>query len=139
MDVNAQTRERVGRVAGQRLWKPRKQPGAGLDQHHMGLLGIDGAEVGGKRLAREFRHGSRHLHPGRPTADDNDAQEPAALLGVALKLGALESQEQTAADLRCVVDRLQARRMGGPVVVAEIAVGRPGREHENVVADPAIA
>ncbi len=45
----------------------------------------------------------------------------------------IEGEQQTAADFGSVVDRLQAGRMGGPAVVAEVAMAGPGREHQNVI------
>jgi len=126
-------------MARQRFRKAGQQAWSSLDQQHACLLRIDGAEVGRERLVRQFDHGAGHLDPGRPAADDDDGEEPFALARIGFHLRALEGEQQTAADLRGVVDRLQAGRMGGPVIISKIAVGRSGREHQNVIGNVAAA
>ena len=101
----------------------------------MRLLRIDGAEVSCQRLACQFGDGPGHLDPGRPAADDHDGEEPLALVRIGFHLGEFEGEQQTAADFSGVVDRFQAGRMGGPAVVAEVAMACPGREHQEVIAD----
>ena len=122
----------------QRLRKAWQQAWPGLDQQHARLLGINGAEVGRERLARQFDDGAGHFDPGRPAADDDDGEEPFALARIGFHLRAFEGEQQTAADLRGVIDRLQAGRISGPAIIAEIAMGRSGREHENVIGNVAV-
>ena len=50
-------------------------------------------------------------------------------------LGALEGEQDAAAQIGGVVDRLETRRERRPVVVTEIGVPRAGREHQIVVGD----
>ena len=69
----------------------------------------------------------------RSAPTDHDGEKLFALARIGFHLGSLESEQQTAADFGGIVDRRQAGRMGGPVVVAEIAMARPGREHQNVI------
>jgi hypothetical protein len=137
-DIHADAPKRLLGMARQRLWKALQQARSCLDQQQVRLFRINGAEIGCQRLARQFNNGASHLDPSRPATDDDDGEEPFALARIGLHLRALEGEQQTSAHLRGVVDRLQAGRMGGPAVMAEIAMGRPGREHQNVIGNVAV-
>ncbi len=50
-----------------------------------------------------------------------------------LALGEFEGKQNTATDLGRVLDRLEARSEPGPVVPAEVGVGRAGGDDEEVV------
>ena len=56
-------------------------------------------------------------------------------LGIGFALGALEGQENAAADRRGVLERLEAGREPLPFVMAEIGVPRAGRHHQRVEFD----
>ena len=86
----------------------------GLDQDDAGAARIDGAEVGGKRALRKLGDGAGHLDAGRAAADHHEGQQPSPLLGVGLGLGALEGEQDAAAQIGGVVDRLQTRRERAP-------------------------
>ena len=76
--------------------------------------------------------------PGRAAADDaRTSSTPARRSGSCFPLRGLEGDEDPAPDLGRVLDRLEARRERRPLVVAEVAVPRPGRDDERVVGDRA--
>src|ERR1017187_1834923 len=58
---------------------------------------------------------------------------------LAIALGALESEEEAAADRGGVFDGFEARRDGFPLVVAEVVVSGSGGNDQGVVGDCAIA
>ena len=91
----------------------------------------------GQRLARELGDRAGELDAGRPAADDHEGQQRCALGRVGRALGLLERQQDAAADVDRVLDRLQARRERLPLVVAEIGVARAGGDDQVVVGDRA--
>ena len=68
--------------------------------------------------------------PVGPPPITDEGHQPPPLLRIAFVLGALERQQDATAQIGGVVDGLQARRKGRPVVVPEIGVPRTGREHQ---------
>ena len=56
-----------------------------------------------------------------------------ALFGIGRHLGALEGHEQALADADRIVERLQARREGLPLVVAKVIVAGAGGQHQVIV------
>ena len=97
----------------------------------------DRAEVARDRLAGELGDRAGHLDAGRAAADHDEGQQRLAALLVGLGLGPLEREQHLAAHRGRVVDRLDAGRMRGPVVAAEIGVARAGGEDQPVVGDAA--
>ena len=77
----------------QRRPKGRQQPVARLDQDDARRRGIDVAEIRRQRLAGQLGDGAGHLDAGRSAADDDEIQQPPALLSVGLGLGLLERDE----------------------------------------------
>src|SRR5437763_1449443 len=69
----------------------------------------------------------------RPAAHDHESEQRLAPRLVGLALRPLEGQENPAADFERVLETLQARRPGLPVVVAEVAVLRARRQDQVVV------
>ena len=130
-DFDAQLLERAPRRLRQRGIERRQQPRPGLDQNDAGRARIDRAEIHRQRTLGEFGDGAGHLDAGRPAADDDEIQQPAALVGIGFGFGALERQQNAAAQIGGVVDGLQARRIGCPVV-AEIGVLGAGGDHQIV-------
>ena len=63
--------------------------------------------------------------------------QAARAVGVGFALGDFECFEHLAAHDECVVERLEARRETGPVVVAEIGVRRAGRDDQEIVVERA--
>ena len=116
-------RERAGPLRRARSWRAR----------------IDAAEVGREREASELGDRTGELDARRPCADDDEAQQAFAARGVGLHLGRFERAQDTAADRRRVVDRLQPRSERLPVVVAEIRVRRARRDDEVIERQRAIA
>jgi hypothetical protein len=88
-----------------------------------------------KSVPGQFGDGPGQFHPGRAAADDDEGQQPLPLFGISAVFGLLEGQQQPTPDSGGVVNLLQARRVGFPVVAPEVAVTRAGRQHQIVVTD----
>ncbi len=91
------------------------------------------AVVAVQRVARELGDLARHLDAGRAAADDDERQPRCARLRVVLDLGRLEGREDPRAQVERAGQRLQLRRVLGPVVVAEVRVRRAAGDDELVV------
>ena len=94
-----------------------------LDQEDPRVLRADRAEVAPQRVVRDLAERAGELDAGRAAADDDERHPRPPPLGIGLALGGLERDEDPAADLRRVVDRLEARRERRPLVVPEVASG----------------
>ena len=101
----------------------------------MAVARVDAAELADQRVARQLGEGAGHLDAGRSAADDDEREPRFAGCGVGQALGALEGADDARADVERVGQRLQAVRVPGPVVVAEVAVRRAGGHDEVVVGD----
>jgi hypothetical protein len=115
-----------------RLLERGEDARACLDEHDLRAARIDVAEVGREREASELGDGACELDPGRPGADDDEAQQPIAVRRVGLHLRRFECAEDSPPDLRRVVDRLQSGRVRTPVVVAEVRMRRARRDDEVI-------
>ena len=123
----------IGRTLGQAGRKASQHTRSGLDQLHLGARGVDMAEFAGQGVARDLRQRARELDARRPATDDGKGQ-PGVALGRALgDLGALEGQQDATPQQQRIVERLQARRVRSPLVVAEVVVrGATGHEQEVI-------
>ena len=88
--------------------------------------------------ARHFRQGARHFHAHGPRADQDKREQLAYFVRIRVVerrklLGALEGQQDLAANQVGVVQRFEARRRAPPVLVTKVIVLNSGREHEEVV------
>ena len=115
----------------------RQDPVHRLDEQDPGVGRVDRAEVAAERVAGDLAERSGQLDARRPAADDDERHPLAPPLGIVLALGRLERDQDPPPDLGGVVDRLQARRDRGPVVVAEVREARAGADDQRVVADRA--
>ncbi len=86
------------------------------------LRGSIDAEIRRQRALGELRDRARHFDAGRPAADDHEVEQPPALGRIRFGLRLLERQQDAAAQIGGVVDRLEPGRVRGPVVVTEIGV-----------------
>src|SRR5581483_6765285 len=91
-----------------------------FDEYDAGRARIDAAEIGGKRLSRDFGDGSRHLDAGGAAADDHEGEQTRALRRVGHTFGPLEGEQDIVADAGCILDALETRRDLGPLLMAEI-------------------
>src|SRR6185503_17094383 len=96
---------------------------------------IEVAEFAAQGMARDFGERAGKFNPGGAAADDDESETGGAPRGVGLAFRALEREQNAAADLVGVLQRLQARRVLRPGVVAEIAVGGTGGEDQAFVGD----
>ena len=135
--LDAELFERVLRGFRQRGIERREQARRRLDQNDARAARIDRAEILRQRAIRQLRDGAGHFDAGRAAADDHEIQQPRALGRIGLGFGLFEGEQDAAADISRVVDRLQAGRERRPVVVTEIGVLRAGREDQIVERDAA--
>ena len=134
-DFHAHLLERALRVGRQRRGKCRQHALTALDQHDARRARIDHAEILGQRVLAELGDRACEFHAGGARADDGEGHQPLALGLVGRGLGALEGQQDAAADQGGVVHALEARRNARPVVVAEIIVRGAGGEDQPVVGE----
>ena len=128
--LHAQTLQLLDGAGGELLREGGEHPGASFEEDDPGLRRVDGAEVVLERLAGDLGQGPGQLHPGRPRSNHDERQQCPAHLRVLLPLRLLVGQEDPASDLQGVVDPLQAGRQGGPLVLPEVGVGRPGGQDQ---------
>ena len=130
--------EREARLLGQGRVKRRQQAIGGLDENDVGFTRVDHPEIRSQRLSGEFGDGSGHLHARRSAADDDEVEEAPSLGRVRLGLGLFEGDEDALPQIGRVVDALQTRSEGCPILAAEIGVAGTGREDQHVVGNGAI-
>ena len=99
---------------------------------------IDGAEVVPEHVVGDLGEGPGQLHAGGPAAHDHERQPAPARFVVRGALRRLEREKDAAADLDGVLDGLESRRAGAPLLVTEVAVARAGGHHQGVVVDGAV-
>lgn len=86
-----------------------------------------------RSVARDLGQGAGQFDAGGTTADDGETQPRRLLRRVRFGLGAFERQQQLAAQRDGIVQRLQAGRIIGPLIVAEVGVGGAGGQQQAVV------
>ncbi len=131
--LDTQRFQRALGIGREILDKAGKHAGSGLDQHNPRPARVDVAKVSPQRVPREFDNGAGKLDARRASADDDEGEQHCLPLRIALAFGLLESQQDAAPDGRGVLKRLQRRREGLPVVMAEIGVTRARGEHQRIV------
>ena len=90
-------------------------------------------------VPRDLGQRARELDAGGPAAGDDERQPLGPPRGVVLALGRLEGDQDPSPDLERVIDRLEAGRVAGPLVVAEVREPGAGGDDEGVVGDrPAV-
>ncbi len=115
----------------------RQDPVHRLDEEDPRVARIDRPEVAPERVVGDLAERPGQLHAGRSPADDHERHPLGPPFGVVLALGCLERDEDPAPDLGRVVDRLEARREGDPVVVIEVREPHARRDDQRVVRDRA--
>src|SRR5581483_8149327 len=101
-----------------------------LDEQHARTSRVDRAEVASEDVASELPDLSGHLDAGRAGADHDEGQPGAPPSLVLLDLCRLEGAEDPRPQVECARERLQLRRNGRPVVVAEVRVRRTAGDDE---------
>jgi hypothetical protein len=134
-DLYTEALELSARLLRQRLREARQHARAGLDQAHARGRWVDVAELALERVPRNLGERAGQLDAGRAATDDREMQPRVASRGIALGLCVLEREQQAPAQQQCVVERLQARCVRGPLVVSEVGVSCAGREQQRVVVD----
>jgi len=118
------------RALAQLLAEGGQDARAGLYQHDARAGGVDAPEVTHQHRAADVRDGAGHLHSRGHGAHHHEGEQRALTLGVQLVLRLLEGAEDAAAQLRRLLQRLEARREVLPLRLAEVAVLGAAREHE---------
>ena len=129
------------------LWATRALASAPLritlvdrGNHHLFqplLYQVATAGLSAPDIAAPLRHILRRQRNATVLMEDVAAIEPASSR---LRLDdgrTLERREDATADVQRVVQRLQSRRVRGPVVVAEVGVGRAAGEQQEIVIERA--
>ena len=137
--VHAQALELFARAPGQAFIEARQDPRPGLDQADPGPRRIDVAELALQCVACDLGQGAGQFDAGGPAPDDRETQPGIALGRVGGRFGALEGQQQAPAQVERVVERLEPGRVRGPVVVAEVGLGRAAGQKQIVERHPLAA
>lgn len=74
-----------------------------------------------------------HFDTGRPGTDNGEGQCGALGLGVRFQLGLLQSHEEASPHLGCLIDRLEARGVLRPLVVAKVVRFHTRGENKVVI------
>src|SRR3990167_5895200 len=82
---------------------------------------------------RQLRYGACHLHASWTAANDDKCQQGFAALPVFLGFSQFKRQQHLATDRSCILDRLDAGCMLGPVIAAEIGMRGSGSDYQPVV------
>lgn len=131
--LHAQLHEIARGAAGEILGERGQEARAAFHQDHTRVSGIDAPEVPPERTARDVGEHAGELHPGWPTAHDHERLPRLPRSEVIALLRLLEGEEKAVADLERIIDGLEPRRHGLPLIVAEVGVARAWREDEKVV------
>ena len=136
--LHAQRLELPARLLRQRLGHGRQQARAGLHQVHARAAHVGAAELARQGVAGDLGQRAGQLHAGRPAADHHELEPAPPRIGILLALGGLEGGQHAAADRQRVLERLQARRVFGPGVLAEVGVRGAGGHQQVVVVQRAL-
>ena len=122
----------------------RQNPRATFDEQDAGLLRVNLAKLVVQGMARDFSQHACEFNTGRAASDDHKLKGRFALFGVsffaqALTLGEFEGQQNAAADLESVFNRLQTGRQRLPLLVAKVSVGRSRGDDQKVVIEHLLA
>ena len=98
-----------------------QHPLARIDQHHAAVAGVELLELVGHRMAHQIGQGPGQLAAGGAAADHQHGLQQLATLGVRGLLGLFERHQHPPADLVGVLDDLHRRRLGPPLLMAEVA------------------
>ncbi len=111
----------------------RQHPVAAFEEDDAGHPGVDVPVVLRDRASRDLLNRSRQLDPGRSGTDDAEREAGLPRLVAPFELGRLEREQDALAQLDRILDALEARGDGGPLVVSEVGVGGAGGQDQIVV------
>ena len=120
--VDTELLQLLARTLGELRHEVAEHAVGAFDQHDAGARGVDAAKLLRQGVLRDLGHGARHLDAGRPGADHDESHPRLARRRIVEPLGAFERADDACADAKRVVERLQARRVYRPIVMAEVAV-----------------
>ena len=119
--------------------KCRQHPRPRFDEHDPRRRRIDLAEVSRQHVPRDLGQRPRQLDAGRPRAHDHEREQRHAPRRIGLALGRFVREQDAAADLDRVLQRLEAGREARPLAVPEVRMRRAAGEDQIVVVDEAVA
>ena len=120
-DLDAERLQPLDRPACQRLVERSQRARPRLDQDDARIGGVDAAEVALQRDACHLGHRCGKLDAGRAGADQHERHRATALGDIVRLLGALVGRQDAGTDGFGVRKRLEARRVGGEIIVPEVA------------------
>ena len=123
----------LGRRREARMHGPQ-DPVARIHEHDAAVGRIHLAEVAAEALLGEIAERAGQLAARGAAADHHHRLQEAAALTVRRLLGLLDRRQQAAADLIGVLEDLHRRRLGAPVLMAEVTAARSGGQDQVVVA-----
>ena len=125
-DVHAEGGERLPGLRGQ-LRRVRGQDARPpFDEEDAGVGRVDRPELAAQRVARNLAERTRELDTRRAGPDDHEREQRPPLGRIRRRLRTLEREQDAAPHLERVLERLQARRRGLPVVVPEVVMAHAG-------------
>ena len=84
---------------------------------------VDAAKFTHQGLSGNFGEGTSHLHASGACANHAQGQPVLAFFRIGFFFRRLKGKQQAAANFKRVLQRFQAWRMGGPIVVSKVTVG----------------
>src|SRR5277367_2000852 len=106
-------------IVRQPSWERGKQAIARFDEHDSCTSRVNVAKVSTQSVAGNFNDLAGELNSGWTTANDDKGEKRRAGGGVAFPFRVLERRQDTAADVYCILDRLETGCERFPIVVAE--------------------
>ena len=97
-----------------------QHPFSALDHDHARLARIEVTEVAADSVSGNLGDRASELDAGRAATDDHERQERLAPRIVLFALGHLKRDEDAAAHLECIRERLEPRRSPLPFGMAEV-------------------
>ncbi len=134
-NFDAQALQRRARGVAELRWKRGQDRLARLNQDDARSACVDRSKLVAQRLARNFRECSGELDAGGTAANEHEGEQLLPPRWICFMLSALEREQDAAANLEGILERLEAGRMARPLVVPEIAVAGAGRDDQVVVPD----
>ena len=126
----AQRARRVVRKAGR---KRSQQARPRFAQDDPSRCRPDAAEVAGQRGTRKLRDSARQFHPGQAATNDNEGQQPARSRRDRCGTQPIRTRSSSRSLIVSASSRrLEHGRVRRPFVMAEPAIGGPGRQYQVV-------
>ena len=97
-----------------------------FDEHDPGLTSVDLVIIPRHDTVSQLGNLADDFDAGPPRPDHDEGEILVALRGIRCQLSQFEGTQDVIAQVTCILERLHARRVGSPLVVAEVAMRRTG-------------